>query len=182
MKTLLILMTLALPACGQDDSGSDKEPAKDDKADEPASVAGDESTKVGPKGDRGEIGPAGPAGKDAVSIPGKDGKDGAPTAVNQWYDPLTGDLWLIGDTVVYADAVCTGDWSLPTETQLTAAKQHGIAFAAAAIDAPVDPWSATNDPNTGLPLVVRVDMVYIGPAPTTELHAFYCVKEFSDAL
>jgi hypothetical protein len=92
----------------------------------------------GEKGDKGE--------------PGEDGADGQPVPANQWFDPITGQSWLIGVTIAEGAlgsiTPCSGDWRMPTKAETKVAVQHGLLIAAQQLHTQSQVWTDEFTPDS----------------------------------
>jgi len=116
----------------------------------------------GPKGDKGDPG-------EAIVL-----------SQNQWVDPITKRVWLIGANVTYSQALasCTGDYAIPTYDELHVAVLHGLGVASAAIDGSDNGW--TNETMPANPSAVRVitfNPLNDGYFQLTESHGVMCIKK-----
>ncbi len=104
---------------------------------------------LGASGRPGEAGEAGAAGKDgAKGEKGDKGDPGQPVAVNQWFDQLTQNSWLIGAVESEGQfnaslaTACGGGWRIPTAAEAQTAAQHGLILASQAIGGPQRVWTS----------------------------------------
>jgi hypothetical protein len=76
---------------------------------------------------------------------GDTGEEGETVTTNNWYDAVTGKLWLIGANAFYnqAELVCENTWRLPNKDEALAAAQRGLGIAAADISGPSTMWTST---------------------------------------
>lgn len=156
MKLFIVLIIMALVACGKDDSkGSDQVPAHDPTATDSTALEGVPGAQ-GPKGDKGDTGPK-----------GDKGDQGRPVDKNEWIDPATGDSWFYGPMQDFDAKACDGNgYKLPTTAQLTVANSHGLFIAAGPIGE-ADAWS-----NDRLQFLSRVPSDLAGRSK----HGLYCIK------
>lgn len=89
------------------------------------------------------------AGWAQVTVKGKDGangtngKDGTPSSSNQWLDPVSGKVWvftnLLTDTAGFLDAnsSCTGNYRLPTSSEIFTGLAHGMKAASQLVLSPL---------------------------------------------
>lgn len=86
----------------------------------------------GAKGDQGLAGSKGDTGAQGTAgTNGTNGVDGAPTPSNVWYDPVTGNTWLIGGlhgNYLGYQNTCAGQngYRAATRTETHTAQAHGI--------------------------------------------------------
>lgn len=87
-------------------------------------------------------------GWSTVNVKGKDGSNGSngssgaagtPTSANQWYDAITTKMWVmttIATTVAgwnNSMSACTGDYRMPSPTEVSLALTHGMKAVAQAL-------------------------------------------------
>lgn len=97
---------------------------------------------------------------------GSNGSDGATVTTNNWYDAVTGKLWLIGANVHYSviSTSCVSPWRLPTKQEALAAAQRGLGVAATTISGPTTMWTST-------PYNVGTSQTYITAISTSPAEA-----------
>lgn len=117
---LTIILTLALTACGKDDSATVNAGVNPD---------GTPSTTVkGDKGDRGEKGEKGDSGTNGAMVSG-----------NQWYDAISTKMWVMStistSTVGWANSLsaCGGNYRMPSPSEVMNALTHGMKACAQAL-------------------------------------------------
>lgn len=104
-----------------------------------------------------------------------------PLAYNEWKDPITQKIWLIGNTANYAAAklTCSGDYRLPSSDEGMIAALHGIRIIAQQMNAPANFW--TNIEDDGF----SAQMIYLnGHNPTIghsvmtlDTISVFCIKD-----
>jgi hypothetical protein len=75
-----------------------------------------------------------------------DGEDGV-AADNTWIDPISGNTWMGGMNAIYsaAEAACTGDWRLGTETEVLLAARRGLGVLVNTLSTPSTSWTSTSN-------------------------------------
>lgn len=118
-------------------------------------------------------GPSGTPGKDGKN--GTNGAPGTPTPGNEWLNPITNVTWFLGGWGSYAQAqaVCTGQFRLPTETEAQ------LAYTSAIPSHP-DMWTSTPE-NGGHFIAGVVQTIFEGTGNTYDYtdagqHGITCIQ------
>lgn len=102
--------------------------------------------KDGKNGKDGAAGKDGSNGKDGAA--GKDGTNGKVVNGNMWYDPVTKKYWIVPSSAtcvvsscgVTSLSLCSGDYRLPYQDELSAALARGLKSSADSLSAPKEAW------------------------------------------
>jgi hypothetical protein len=109
---------------------------------------------------------------------GKPGSDGEPTTYNEWYDPITHNMWLLSPASTWS-AGCgdSGEWRYPTLDEALDAHAHGIFVAGYTMGTPIIMWTSELYPAV-VPChwAVKDTGESFGDYNTSKLGVF-CVKE-----
>ncbi len=138
VATILLLASLLTSGCGSGDGDVEVDgEAGQDGVDGSTGVDG----QPGADGRDGEDGETGEPGANGI-----DGVDGV-AADNTWIDPISGDVWMGGMNAVYsaAEAACTGDWRLGTETEVLLAARRGLGVLVNTLSTPSTSWTSTSN-------------------------------------
>jgi hypothetical protein len=123
------------------------------------------------------------------SIAGRDGTngdDGTTVTTNNWFDAVTGKLWLIGANVhvIYVDSACVAPWRLPTSAEALGAMQRGLGVAATTVNGPTSAWTSTPYlPSSGAGSLTFVANVNTVPALAESIislgqsKGLFCIEE-----
>lgn len=121
-------------------------------------------------------------GNDGIN--GTNGSDGETITTNNWFDAVTGKLWLIGAIGSYAAAegVCIDPWRLPTKDEALAATQRGLGVASNTIAGPSNLWTTTpwdSNPATNNWIIQNIHTTPALSAAnwSTESKGIYCIEE-----
>lgn len=152
LKHAICLLALVhLYACGADDASADSSdtpvfPIPTDPTEPQAQTPTPSNPTVGPqgptgakgeKGEKGDQGPAGKNGKDGEKgldgDTGSQGPAGTPVDPNQWLDPISDRLYLIGAPQTPGQMnfqnPCASPYRLPTKQETTSAVTRGLSLA-----------------------------------------------------
>lgn len=197
----LILLTLILTACGQDDGGdgatSNETPmqsiALDSKKDLPECTAANDkqlayirdeeqfytcegrdwySVEISSKAIKGERGDD-----------GEDGQDGITVTTNNWYDAVTDKTWLIGaiGSFATAETTCISPWRMPTKDEALAAAQRGLGIASASISGPTTIWTSDvwdlNPTHNFIIQAIDVSPATNGAQRANDNRGVFCIEE-----
>jgi hypothetical protein len=174
MKLFKLLIILSLYSCGTDTSSSGNSPGNESKKEDKLStsyyvdkeddlVACDNTRKgnLAYVKQTSEFKACIEGGWTTVNVKGKDGvsgtngtngKDGTPVSSNQWYDAITGKMWIMTTIVTSLTgwsnsmSACTGNYQMPSPSEISLALIHGMKAAAQAlVNAPI--YIIANDGN-----------------------------------
>jgi hypothetical protein len=126
---------------------------------------------------------------EAKSVNGRDGsngEDGTTVTTNNWFDAVTGKLWLIGAVVHISaiDAACIAPWRLPTAAEALGAMQRGLGVAATTVNGPTSAWTSTPYvPSSGAGSQTFIASVNTAPALAESIislgqsKGLFCIEE-----
>lgn len=179
MRLFILLIVFSFMGCGKDDS---KGASSNELSQGNTGLENPGSGTVGERGPQGQTGAQGAKGEKgdpgergtngAKGDQGTAGKDAEPLPVNQWYDPLTQDYWLITTEGPWQAEAC-GEWRFPTAQEMLAAINHGIYLASHAIDGPeTTAWSG----DVASPGHVSLTTSIVGASYDYEIHGIFCIR------
>lgn len=101
---------------------------------------------------------------------------------NEWLDPATGDLWLVGNSGNHVAAIsaCTGAYRLPTVSELMGAANRGLFLVATSLGSTNKGWTSAdhfpNDTTYASYINVSSGLVISSPLLKTSSSGIFCIQ------